>query len=220
MINLTHVEWIFRIVLSGFLGAIIGYERHNKSKEAGVRTHAIVALGSCLMMILSKYGFADAEHFDAARVAAQVVSGIGFLGAGIIFVRHDTVQGLTTAAGVWTTSGIGLAIGAGLYVIGVTGAVLVVLIQVLFQSHLLVNAPRTTVRLLLRLNKNVPIKNITKEFHNYGYTITENRVSPDPKDPESWALHVEATTLKNVEPAKLLNDLENVSFIREIEIEE
>ena len=87
-----HIEWLIRITLEGFFRLIIGYERHSRSKEAGVRTHTIVALASAMLMILSKYGFGDAQHFDAARIAAQIVSGIGFLGAGIIFVRHDTIK--------------------------------------------------------------------------------------------------------------------------------
>ena len=80
-------------------------------------------------MVVSKYGFMDVEKADAARVAAQVVSGIGFLGAGVIFVRNNLVNGLTTAAGIWATAGVGLALGAGMYVVGISSALLVLLIQ-------------------------------------------------------------------------------------------
>ena len=89
----------------------------------------IVALGAALIMVVSKYGFMDVEKADAARVAAQVVSGIGFLGAGVIFVRNNLVNGLTTAAGIWATAGVGLALGAGMYVVGISSALLVLLIQ-------------------------------------------------------------------------------------------
>jgi putative Mg2+ transporter-C (MgtC) family protein len=98
-------------------------------KSAGMRTHALVALGSALMMVVSKYGFSDTVQGDGARLAAQVVSGVGFLGAGMIFVRHNLVSGLTTAAGVWTTAGIGLTIGSGMYFIGIFAALMLVLMQ-------------------------------------------------------------------------------------------
>lgn len=125
----VHMEYIFRIVVAAALGMIIGSERKNRNKSAGVRTHAIVALGAALMMVVSKYGFYDVASADAARVAAQVVSGVGFLGAGVIFVRNNLVNGLTTAAGMWTTAGVGLAMGAGLYVVGVSSAVLIIIVQ-------------------------------------------------------------------------------------------
>lgn len=123
-------ELMLRIFISCILGLAIGYERKNRNKGAGIRTHAIVALGASLIMIVSKYGFTDIPDYDAARVAAQVVSGIGFLGAGIIFVRNNSISGLTTAAGIWATAGVGLAVGSGLYLIGIASTVLVVLAQV------------------------------------------------------------------------------------------
>ena len=118
-----------RIFVAACLGLLIGSERKNRNKSAGIRTHVIVALGAALIMVVSKYGFMDVEKADAARVAAQVVSGIGFLGAGVIFVRNNLVNGLTTAAGIWATAGVGLALGAGMYVVGISSALLVLLIQ-------------------------------------------------------------------------------------------
>ena len=103
-----QAEILFRILLSAFIGYLIGYERKNREKSAGMRTHSIVCMGSALMMVVSKYGFSDIPDYDASRVAAQIVSGIGFLGAGIIFVRNHSVSGLTTAAGIWTTAGVGI----------------------------------------------------------------------------------------------------------------
>ncbi|MDD6214464.1 MAG: MgtC/SapB family protein [Firmicutes bacterium] len=131
-----------RIILAGVCGTIIGIERSNRSKSAGVRTHCIVAVGAALMMIISKYGFSDtsAGEFgmrgaDGARIAAQVVSGIGFLGAGMIFVHKNSITGLTTAAGIWATSGIGMAIGAGMYVLGILTMFIVVAAQILFHRN-------------------------------------------------------------------------------------
>ena len=103
---------------------IIGIEREFRSKEAGVRTHFLVAVGSALFMVISQYGFIDGMKHDAARVAAQVVSGIGFIGAGTIIFQKNMVRGLTTAAGLWVTAAIGLACGGGMYVAATVTALL------------------------------------------------------------------------------------------------
>lgn len=128
------IELLGRIILAAICGIAIGYERMNHFKAAGVKTHMIVGLSASLMMIVSKYGFSDSPSFDAARVAAQVVSGVGFLGAGIIFKKNQSVQGLTTAAGIWGTAGVGLALGSGLYYVGVFGTIIFILLRVVVQN--------------------------------------------------------------------------------------
>lgn len=133
---LVQLEYIVRVLVAGFCGAMIGYERKNKLKEAGIRTHFIVALTSALIIIISKYGFYDIVDtpgigLDPARVAAQVVSGVGFLGAGLIFIRNQSISGLTTAAGMWATAGIGLAIGCGLYLLGIVSSIIILIAQFL-----------------------------------------------------------------------------------------
>lgn len=128
------LELLGRIGLAALCGIAIGYERMNHYKAAGVKTHMIVGLSAALMMIVSKYGFSDSAGYDASRVAAQVVSGVGFLGAGIIFKKNQNVQGLTTAAGIWGTSGVGLALGSGLYYVGVFGTVMFILLRVFVQN--------------------------------------------------------------------------------------
>ena len=140
--------FVLRLLAACFCGLIIGYERKNRGKGAGVRTHTIVALASALMMIVSKYGFSDVASFpglrdtDPARIAAQVVSGVGFLGAGMIYFNRHLVKGLTTAAGVWATAGVGLAMGAGLYIIGIFATLLIVLSQViLHKKYKFLNMP-------------------------------------------------------------------------------
>lgn len=126
-----YVDFVLRLFVAGMMGVAIGLEREYRAKEAGYRTHFLVALGSALMMIVSQYGFddvllTDLVRLDPSRVAAQVVSGIGFIGAGtIILLQKQIVRGLTTAAGIWSTAGIGLAIGAGMYVIGIAATILV-----------------------------------------------------------------------------------------------
>ena len=125
-------EFILRIFVAALLGGAIGLEREYRAKEAGLRTHFLVALGSAVFMIVSAYGFDGfmntPEHrWDVSRVAAQVVSGIGFIGAGtIIFHKSENVvRGLTTAAGLWVTAAIGLACGGGMYVLSIASTVLV-----------------------------------------------------------------------------------------------
>lgn len=118
---LSWNEIIVRLAIASLLGALIGLERERKDWAAGLRTHMLVCTGSCLIMLVSAFGFADVlstDHvtLDPSRIAAQVVSGIGFIGAGaILFSKQGTVRGLTTAAGLWTVAAIGLATGGGLY---------------------------------------------------------------------------------------------------------
>ena len=127
-------EYALRLMAACLCGALVGFERKRRHKDAGIRTHVLVSLGSCLMTIVSKYGFLDVVGIsgvsvDVSRVAANVITGIGFLGAGVIFLRGRSITGLTTAAGIWTMSGIGLSIGAGMYLLGVTATLLVVVLQ-------------------------------------------------------------------------------------------
>ena len=138
---LQYLDFLIRILVSCFCGACIGYERTKRLKEAGIRTHIIVCCAASLTMIISKYGFVDmssATEFvpgthstDPARLAAQIISGVSFLGAGIIFRNGSSVRGLTTAAGIWATAAIGLAIGAGMYVIGLLGTLIIAAIQII-----------------------------------------------------------------------------------------
>ena len=116
------LEMVVRLVIAGLLAGVIGAEREYRAKVAGIRTHLLVALGAALMMLVSRYGF-DGEG-DPSRVAAQIVSGIGFLGAGAIIVQRHAVHGLTTAAGIWVSAGIGMAVASGLYVVAVATTVL------------------------------------------------------------------------------------------------
>ena len=132
-----NLEFFIRIVLAAVLGALVGLERSKRQKEAGVRTHCIIACTSALFMILSKYAFVDLVAVDGlrgadpARIAAQVVSGISFLGAGVIFKNGNSIRGLTTAAGMWGTAAVGMAVGAGMYWLGLFEAAVLVAIQII-----------------------------------------------------------------------------------------
>lgn len=114
---MNNAEIIFAMVLAVFLGGVVGYQRQQRGKAAGIRTHALVTLGATLFTILSRFGFGQGEAMDPSRVAAQVVVGIGFLGAGMILHQKDRVIGLTTAAGLWAAAALGMAIGVGWYAI-------------------------------------------------------------------------------------------------------
>ena len=129
---LAHWELLIRLLIAAGLGSLVGAERERLIWAAGLRTHMLVCVGSCLFMIVSAYGFASvigpAVVLDPSRVAAQVVSGIGFLGAGSILLRGDLVRGLTTAASLWTVAAIGLAVGGGLYIEAITATIIILVI--------------------------------------------------------------------------------------------
>ena len=156
-----NLEFFLRVLIAGLFGAAIGFERTRRFKEAGIRTHVIVCAAAALMMIVSKYGFADltgpdgvfngTRGADPARIAAQVISGISFLGAGVIFKNGNTVKGLTTAAGIWATAGIGLAVGAGMYWLGLFVTVLVAVLQFVMHRFTVGADSYTTCKLQLRV---------------------------------------------------------------------
>ncbi|WP_079525063.1 MgtC/SapB family protein [Halobacillus hunanensis] len=137
-----HIETFFiRLLIALVLSGIIGFERELKNHSAGFRTHILVGIGSCLMMLLSLYGFEhfinkyDNVRFDPSRIPSYVISGIGFLGAGTIIVNGMTIRGLTTAASIWTVAGLGLVVGAGMYDVAVLATILV-LLSLIFLNNL------------------------------------------------------------------------------------
>ena len=177
----SFFPYLLGLVTAVVCGALIGVERTFRQKEAGIRTHIIVALGSALIMIVSKYGFFDivglADHvnLDGSRLAAQVVTGISFLGAGII-VFKGTVKGLTTAAGVWTTAGIGLAAGAGMYGIAVYATLILLVVQIVIHKILPVENTSTTAVSMKLKDDPEAIESITKLFKENGYVLISSSV--------------------------------------------
>ena len=152
-----NLEFLIRLLLSAALGALVGLERSKRRKEAGIRTHCIIACTSALFMIVSKYAFLDCVALDGlrgadpARIAAQVVSGISFLGAGVIFKNGNSIRGLTTAAGMWGTAAIGMAVGAGMYWLGLFEAAVLVAIQIILHRFPVGADALTTQELLVEL---------------------------------------------------------------------
>lgn len=132
---------VIRILVAVLCGGIVGLERTKRQKGAGIRTHILVAIGATLIMLVSKYGFFDVVYVDgisadASRIASNIVTGLGFLGAGIIFVKNTAVRGLTTAAGLWASSGVAMAIGAGMYFVGIFGTFILILAQIILHISL------------------------------------------------------------------------------------
>ena len=178
-------EFILRLFIAGILGSIIGLDREYRAKEAGYRTHFLVSLGSALIMIVSQHGFSEIldtpnVNLDPSRIASQVVSGIGFIGAGTIILHKQIVRGLTTAAGIWATSGIGLAIGAGMYELGISATILTLIgLEVL--SFLFKSIGMKSSIVEFSTDNKETLNRITKLFHSKNFLIVslqmkENRI--------------------------------------------
>ena len=169
-------DFVLRLLVAGILGAIIGLDREYRAKEAGYRTHFLVSLGSALIMIVSQYGFQDiikenSVSLDPSRVAAQVVSGIGFIGAGTIILQKQIVRGLTTAAGIWATAGIGLAVGAGMYVIGIAATLLPLAGLELFKSV----GMKSSMITFSTENKDI-LKEVSDRFNSRNYMLVSYKM--------------------------------------------
>lgn len=168
-------DFALRLFVAGAMGVLIGLERECRAKEAGYRTHFLVALGSALMMIVSQYGFmevlkTDLIRLDPSRIAAQVVSGIGFIGAGTIILQKQIVRGLTTAAGIWATSGIGLAVGAGMYAVGIS-ATLLVLLGLETLSYFFKSIGLRNMMIDFSTDDKEAIKRVSKKFNTRNYVV-------------------------------------------------
>ncbi len=213
-------EILIRLITASILGAFIGLERERKTWSAGMRTHMLVCVGSCLIMIVSAFGFQDIlgkENItlDPSRIAAQVVSGIGFIGAGtILFQKQGTVKGLTTAAGLWTVAGIGLATGGGLYITAImtTGIVLIILwILQPIEKKYIRHFVRQTLRITTDIDsKEVDILNILNEneFNIEGLNLI--------KSDETHILEINFEGANPEKMALLIDQLRKLDSIKEV----
>lgn len=217
-----QVEMLLRVLIAGFCGVIIGYERKSRLKEAGIRTHFVVAVGSALMMIISKYAFQDQIGWDnlsldPSRIAAGVVSGVGFLGAGMIFMQRQTIKGLTTAAGIWATAGIGMAVGAGLYFIGVGVTLILFLGQVLLHGRIpwLTSPKAEKIRLVLDDEKDAT-QRLLDSLKEYSLPIVA--FSTERQNSE---IHLEITIkiTKAVPVEQLLGTISVLPFVKSMELD-
>lgn len=196
--------------------------RERRLKSAGLRTHMLVALASSLMMVIFKYAFLDivflsSVQVDASRVAAGVVQAIGFLGAGVIFVKKDNIVGVTTAAGLWATVGIGLTIGSGLYVLGISCTALIILIQLIVHrgEHKSFSTNNGSIQINLTKN-NFSINDAREKLEAMGL-ILKNISFTKNKD-NQIILSASIISVGDVSTTEVVNNLQSMDFIDMIEI--
>ncbi|VYU80318.1 MgtC/SapB family protein [Clostridium butyricum] len=219
---LIQLDYLLRLFIAAVCGMAIGYERKNRMKEAGIRTHFIVAIGAALIMIISKYGFQDQigwpnMSLDPSRIAAQVVTGVGFLGAGVIFMQKQTIVGLTTAAGVWVTAAIGLSIGSGLYFVGIAATVITILGQIFLHGKIrFLSSPRTETLMLQIVDNADAIKLLQGIFEDNEIIILNLKSKRDEK---SSLINVEVIirVYESFNMTKFLNILQSKDFIKSLE---
>ena len=218
----TDLVYLFRLVFAAICGAFVGLEREKRQKSAGLRTHIIVAMASSLMMIVSKYGFLDVINIDgisldASRIAAGVVTAIGFLGAGVIFIRKDNAVGLTTAAGLWTTVGIGIAIGAGMYFIGLSTTVLMLIVQLVMHWKKLGIVSSAGGSITVNMTKhNLTVEELREKLEAEGIFIRNMSVARS----DANEMILKATVmLSKKEPLTLMvNDINHMDYIDSMDI--
>lgn len=175
-----QATYLVRIILACICGGVIGIERQQRTKVAGTRTHMVIALATALMMIISKYGFMDTAgipgtSWDVSRVAAGIISGIGILGGGIIITgKQGYVSGITTAVGIWATIGIGMALGAGMYVLGIGTTLIMLITQWLLHKNLWIVKQPTRAQVSFRLNNDrQAYEKVSNELEKYHITMSQ-----------------------------------------------
>ena len=217
------MEWelLLRLFVGGLCGALIGFERKSRQKAAGLRTHFLVAVGSSLIMIVSKYAFFvflwNFVKLDHSWIAANVVSGIGFLVSVTILVKKQSIRGLTTAAGLWATAGIGLAIGSGMYGIGFCATILVLIGLEILDRSLQLLFPKT-MRLVVHLQGQNHVRDVIDKLANNGVKITTYQVEmPDEEEHSKTMLDLQIQAQLSTEINHMLleiQDMNGVTFVR------
>ena len=218
-------EIALRLAIAAILGSIVGSERQRHEWAAGPRTHMVVCVGSALIMIVSMFGFQDVVNhpgivLDPSRVAAQVISGIGFLGAGtILFLRREVVRGLTTAAGLWTVAAIGLAAGGGLYFAAcITTAIIFVILAALkpLETRFFNKDKFNGVSLVLE-RKQVSLENIEDVFNTHKIKYTKISLSPSlEEDLDDMSISIQKLSLDKTNLLVVIEDLRKIKGVREV----
>lgn len=217
-----YLVYYLRILFSAFCGAAIGFERERRFKTAGIKTHIIVALSACLMMVISKYGFMDIIaahpeiHVDISRIAASAVSAIGFLGAGVIFVRKESVSGVTTAAGLWATVGIGIAIGAGMELLGLATTVTIIILQLFLHKH----TRLFLYQILGSITLEIPRSEFTPALLKDDFETAEIAVRSMDMSREAddlFIVKLQVSFPKNCKESDIMNLFKDKPFIKQIE---
>lgn len=207
------------ILVAALLGGAIGLEREYRAKDAGFRTHFLVALGSALFMVLSRHGFDDIigvdprATFDPSRLAAQVVSGIGFIGAGTIIFQKHVLRGLTTAAGLWVTSAIGLTCGSGMYGLAMASTLIVVLcLETLYYIHSKLGTRR--IALNFTSNSREHIRQVIERMRSEGlvfdnYSMTKETTT----DSHRYQVSMELKTKRDKYQERIMDLLEKMDGV-------
>jgi putative Mg2+ transporter-C (MgtC) family protein len=216
-------EMIFRLVVAAVLGGLVGLERERLEWAAGMRTHALVSLGSALFMVVSIFGFSDIlneQHviLDPSRVAAQVASGIGFIGAGTIIFRREVVKGLTTAASIWAVAAVGLAVGGGMFLAAGCATLLALALLVLakpLKARMFPNRKEAR-RVRLRVERGTPLAELREEIEASEVPLERIVVRPGPADEEDDAELVLGKGSREEELLSLMDGLRRVSGVREV----
>ena len=223
-----YLGFFVRLVVACGCGAVIGMERSRRLKEAGIRTHLLVCCTSALLIIVSKYGFADltgseetgflgVRGADPSRIAAQVVSGISFLCAGVIFKQGSAVKGLTTAAGIWATAGIGLALGSGMYPLGIFATLVVVVFQIVMHKLPIHNDQYQNNHIELKVSDDAKFRSaLAKQIKKWQAQIMDSSITHNQDGTTFYTLEVRMNS--NVKTEDILAFLEqnsSISFFRQ-----
>lgn len=206
------------LILAFVLSSIIGLERELRQRSAGLKTHTLVGVGAALFTLAGRYGFdAGSSTWDATRVAAQVVSGIGFIGAGVIFTRRDGVRGLTTAATIWITAAVGLAIGAGVVALGIAATAIHLIVTVVY-TPLVRRLPQskralTSIEVQYRDGMGV-LRDVMSATTDLGYAISSLEVGRRDRDRSVVSVSMDAEGRRN--PEQLLDALQHVDGVVEV----
>ncbi|MFD5213895.1 MgtC/SapB family protein [Microbacterium sp. NPDC058345] len=215
------------LVLAFVLSAVIGIERHRKLKSAGIRTHTLVGVGSAVFTLVSAYGFQGVVGpdtlVDPSRIAAQIVSGIGFLGAGVIFVRQNAVSGLTTAASIWLTAAIGMACGAGAPILALLATGLHLLtVTLLGRLGIFVRrAPHNATFIIRYREGNGALRNTLSTASQAGFEalVTETKDISKPGKSPRFQAAISLRSRSGVSPSELLGSIADVPGVLSVEIE-
>lgn len=216
-------ETILRLVVAAVLGGLVGLERERSEWAAGMRTHALVSLGSALFMVVSIFGFSDVLNerhviLDPSRVAAQLASGIGFIGAGTIILRREVVKGLTTADSIWAVAAVGLAVGGGMFLASVAATLLALALLVLakpLKARLFPNRKETR-RVRLVVGRRTPLAELRDEIEASEVPLERIVVRPGSAAEEDDAELVLGKGSREEELLSLMDALRQVSGVREV----
>jgi len=220
--EVTYLAVILRLVVAMICGGAIGLERGLKNRPAGMRTYMLVCVGSCLVMLTNQYLFQVSQSGDPMRLGAQVVSGIGFLGAGTIIVtRHNQIKGLTTAAGLWASAGVGLALGVGFYEAALTAGLVVFFVLTGLQRwDDKMHRNTKVMEIYLELEENVGLSVLIKSLREMNIEISNIQMEQD-TDPED-GVRTMVATLKSQKPCnhttliEKIRKIKGVSYLEEL----